>query len=58
MNLINSFVVSFKAYDLDGNGFITKDELTLMFKQVYTQSQQTCEGKADRLMDTGLDVWI
>jgi Ca2+-binding EF-hand superfamily protein len=26
--------VSFKAYDIDGNGFITKDELCLMFKQV------------------------
>lgn len=28
-------IVSFKAYDLDGNGYITKDELAEMFKSAW-----------------------
>ncbi len=27
--------VSFKAYDIDGNGFITKDELIAMFRSAW-----------------------
>jgi Ca2+-binding EF-hand superfamily protein len=31
----DKLALSFKAYDIDGNGFITKDELALMFKQAW-----------------------
>jgi Ca2+-binding EF-hand superfamily protein len=35
MNLCKMLSVSFKAYDLDGNGTISKEELALMFKSAW-----------------------
>jgi Ca2+-binding EF-hand superfamily protein len=46
--------VSFKAYDLDGNGFISKDELAAMFKSAWIsgfKALSTIHGNQDLSME-------